>query len=188
MDTTVLITCLLIILARIVDVSLDTFRVIAIVRGKRLLAFSLGFFEVLIWVSVVSRVVQKFDEPIILVAYATGFAFGNFLGVTIEGWIGAGEQVLRIFTKHGQEVARALRGLGFQVTKFLGEGKDGPVSLLFIETTRRNSREVLNTATQLDSACFYVIDDIRLSSSLNPPSQRQHLWSLLVKRGHKQTS
>ena len=49
MDFGVLATCLLIIVARIGDVSLGTMRTILVVQGRRWISWGLGFFEVLIW-------------------------------------------------------------------------------------------------------------------------------------------
>src|SRR2546426_12746129 len=45
MNTTVAVTFLLIVLARITDVTLDTIRTAAIVQGRRAFAAVLGFFQ-----------------------------------------------------------------------------------------------------------------------------------------------
>ena len=70
----VFLTCLLIVAARITDVSLGTIRTINVVQGRRTLALVLGFFEVLIWVFVVSRVINEIRQPAYALAYALGFA------------------------------------------------------------------------------------------------------------------
>lgn len=41
---------LLIFLARIVDVSIGTIRIMMVIEGRRLLAATLGFLEVVIWI------------------------------------------------------------------------------------------------------------------------------------------
>jgi uncharacterized protein YebE (UPF0316 family) len=56
MDSFVLLTGLGIILARTVDVSIGTLRTVFVVRGRRSLAWFLGFWEILIWVTVASKV------------------------------------------------------------------------------------------------------------------------------------
>jgi uncharacterized protein YebE (UPF0316 family) len=184
MDFTVLITCILIILARIGDVSLGTLRTVAVIYGRRYSAWFLGFFEVLIWIFVVSRVITAAkDEPLYAVCYALGFATGNFIGITIEQHIAYGHQVVRVFTKMGHQMADALRDEGYRVTQFDGRGRSGPVALLYINTPRKRTPELARRAREIDASCYYTVDDIRSASaattlSMNP----QGGWRSLLKR------
>ncbi|NUN13360.1 MAG: DUF2179 domain-containing protein [Myxococcales bacterium] len=181
MNSEIWLTCVFIVLARITDVSLGTLRTVAVITGRRYLAFLLGFCEILVWVFAVSKVVQNLDRPAFAVSYAFGFALGNFLGITIENRVALGNQVLRVFTRMGKEVAETLRAHGFPVTSFLGEGRDGPVSLLFIETRRKDAVTVTRVARDIDPACFYVIDDIRMASTamqLHQPTG----WRAIIKK------
>src|SRR5262245_54738025 len=110
--------CLLIILARIADVSLGTLRTISVVNGRAKLASVVGFFEILIWVFAVSRVIENLSDPAFAISYALGFALGNLIGIKIEQRIAFGEQVVRIFSTKGDKVAASLRHAGFIVTEF----------------------------------------------------------------------
>jgi uncharacterized protein YebE (UPF0316 family) len=166
MDVQTLLICAGIILARVTDVSLGTMRTLFVIRGKRAVAVALGFFEVLIWVTVVSHVIVNLNVMAYAVSYALGFALGNFIGMTIEGWMSVGEQVLRVFTRMGGTVAESLREAGFRVTEFTGVGRDGPVYLLLIQTRRRNARTVAARARSVDPHCYYILDDVRLASSV----------------------
>lgn len=74
----------LIFLARVTDVSLATLRMLLLVRGKRLLAASIGLFEVTIFVIVLKYVVDRLTDPFSVAAYALGFATGNIVGSLIE--------------------------------------------------------------------------------------------------------
>ncbi len=56
MSTSVATTFVLIVLARITDVTLDTVRTVAIVQGRRVFAAILGFFEAVIYVCAVAKV------------------------------------------------------------------------------------------------------------------------------------
>jgi uncharacterized protein YebE (UPF0316 family) len=165
MDLETLIVCTLIALARVGDVSLGTIRTVFVVQGRRGVAFVLGFCEVLIWVVVVSQVITNLSHPAYAIAYALGFATGNYVGMTVERWVAVGMQVLRVFTRQGQAVAQALREAGFRVTVFDGHGRDGPVYLLFIQTRRRDMGKVVSQAEAIDPECYYVVDDIRVASS-----------------------
>lgn len=164
--TEVVLTCLLIVVARMADVSLGTIRTIMTIQGRRAVALSISVVELLIWVFVVSRVIRDIaDQPAYGFAYAIGFALGTYIGMTIEARLALGRQVVRIFTRQGGEMAQALRDAGLRVTQFDGHGRDGPVQELFIELERRHARSVIAQARELDPHCYYMVDDIRFASS-----------------------
>jgi len=166
MNWTIVGWCALIIVARIGDVSLGTIRTVAVVSGHRALAWVFGFLEVTIWVFVVSAVVSQIRTvPVYGLAYAVGAATGSYVGVTMQRWLPFGNQVIRVFTRHGQELADDLREKGFGVTAFQGEGRAGPVSMLFVRVRRTLSPEVVKAARAVDPQCFYTVDDIRMASS-----------------------
>jgi uncharacterized protein YebE (UPF0316 family) len=178
----VILTCLLIVAARITDVSLGTIRTINVVQGRRTLAVVLGFFEVLIWVLVVSHVISKIHEPVYAIAYAIGFALGNYVGMTIEARLALGRQVVRIFTRMGPELAAEQRERGFRVTQFDGYGRDGPVQEIFIEIGRREAAKVVAHARELDPKCYYMVDDVRFVSSPHAQQQASTGWRAVLKR------
>ena len=159
--TGTLLLSLMIFCARVVDVSLSTIRHAMIIRGKRAISFGVAFVENLIWVFAVSKVLQDLSEPITALAFALGFATGTFVGITLEGKLLIGEQVVKVFTSLGEEVADHLRASGFRLTEFMGKGRDGEVSLLFVQVKRRDAQKVLALARELDPACYLLIEDIR---------------------------
>ena len=75
---------LLIFCARITDVSIGTVRIVFIAKGMRLWAPVLGFFEVLIWLVAISQIIKNLTNPVTFVAFASGFAMGNYVGLLIE--------------------------------------------------------------------------------------------------------
>jgi len=182
MDLHVLAVCLLIIAARLVDVSLGTIRTICVVQGRAVTAWALGFFEVLVWIFAVSQVIQNLQTPLYAVAYAFGFASGNFVGIMIERRLAFGRQVVRIFTRAVGEMPQVLREHGYKVTKFAGYGRDGAVDMLFIETHRRETPRVIEHAVAEDPHCFYLVDDIRLAASPGTLRQRSTGWRGILKR------
>jgi len=154
---------LLIALARVFDVSLGVLRQASVRAGRRRSAWLIGFVEALVWVFVVAKVVTNLTNPVYAICYALGFATGTFVGVTLEGLLARGEQVVRIFT-HNNDMASSLRRMGYRVTEFDGHGLKGPVKLLFIHVIRKKSPIVPKLARQLDPECFIVVDDVRTSS------------------------
>lgn len=178
----VALTSLAIILARILDVSLGTLRTIFIVQGRRFIAAGLGFVELLIWILVVSEVLQNLDNRIYVLSYAGGFALGTYVGIRIEAWLAPGRQVLRVLTRKGEGMARELRSRGYALTEFVGKGMEGPVDLLLLEASRRRLLEVLPLVAKLDDAAIMLVDDVRVfpANRAGPASRR--FWSHLVKK------
>lgn len=182
MTPEIIVTCLVIFVARIADVSLGTIRTLCIIRGRAVSAWFLGFFELLIWVFVVSKVIQNLDTPVYAVAYAFGFATGNVVGLAIEKRLAFGDQVVRIFSRKADDVARLLRQRGFPVTTFEGHGREGPVGMLFIQTMRKKVNSLLDMASRLDPHCFYIVDDVCLVSQITPLGYNATGWRAIKKR------
>lgn len=161
----VIVWSLIIIVARIGDVSISTVRTILMIQGRRGVAIVLAVPEILIWVFIVSRVVTDIREkPVYGIAYAIGFASGTYIGLAIESRLALGRQAIRIITRRGPELAAALREAGLRVTQFDGHGRDGPVQELFIEVRRKQTKTILSQARTLDPQCYYAVQDVRMAS------------------------
>ena len=87
----------LIFVSRIFDVSFGTLRIIFVSRGKRSIAPFLGFFEVLIWLLAISQIMQNLNNFACYIAYAGGFAMGNYIGMRIEEKLAMGTMIIRVF-------------------------------------------------------------------------------------------
>jgi len=152
----------LIFTLRIVDVSFGTVRTISLIHGRIVTAVILGFFEVLIWITVVAQVISGVSkDPVLLVAYAAGFAAGNGVGIVIERRLAFGVQMLQMISnRHGEAIATAIRELGQAVTVFTGEGRDGPVKMLLTTCQRRRVPALIGEARGIDPDIFYVVEPV----------------------------
>lgn len=156
-----IIIALTIFIARVCDVGLGTIRHALIIRGRKSYVFIIAFFEALIWVYAVSRVMTSIKDPFTSVAFALGFATGTFVGMTIESLLKIGEQAIRVFSKSGYLVAQRFRENDYRVTVFDGSGRDGIVQLLFVQVKRRDVSRAMGIARDADPQCLIIIDDIR---------------------------
>lgn len=149
---------LAVFLARVVDVTLGTMRMLAVVNGRTTSAVTLGFFEILIWITAVSGVIVTITEyPFLLVAYSAGYATGNAVGITLERRLAMGSCVITIISEAGAEVAKALRAVGQRVTLIDGEGRDGPRQIVYATARRRHAKTLISTAKRVDPNAFYVM-------------------------------
>lgn len=175
----------LVFFARLADVSLGTLRTIAIVHGRTMLAFWLGFFESAIWLAVVSTIVQTvYQQPLLGIVYAFGFASGNLVGIKIEKFIAMGHLILRIISRNNSsKITSVVREKGFRVTTFSGEGKQGPVQELYVVCRRRDLKKLLTIALALDPEAFYVTEQAgAVSNVCRPIMQPVTGWRAVFKK------
>lgn len=152
---------LIIILARIMDVSLGTLRIILISKGLKKFAPVIGFFEVLIWIIIVKQIITDVSHPITYIAYALGYAFGTFIGIYIEGKLSLGKVMIRIICKDNDtELANILRKNKLGVTIVDAQGKDSQVKILFSIVNRKNLNTILTEIRSFDPELFYTIEDV----------------------------
>ena len=162
-DPAVFLTGLAVFVARIFDVSIGTVRTIVTVQGRSVLAFNLAVFEVTIWITVVSAVINQVQEvPILVIFYSLGYATGNVVGIIAEKKLAFGMIILKVFSlTKGKELAKTFRNQGQPVTTFEGEGKDGPVLELYLACRRRDLKWLIPTVYEVDNNAFYVVEQAR---------------------------
>jgi len=152
----------LIFTARIIDVSLGTIRVIFISKGMRILAPLLGFFEILIWLVAIGQILQNLTHWVNYVAYASGFAMGNYVGMLIENKLALGSVLLRvIIRKESDELTQALIEKNYGVTNVDAHGRYGPVQVMFMLLARQDVSEVVDIIHKFSPKAFYSIEDVR---------------------------
>jgi uncharacterized protein YebE (UPF0316 family) len=155
---TMILGALLIVCMRICDVTLDTIRVILVVQGRKYRAGLVGFFEVLIWIFVIRYIMQHMDVLLNLFGYATGFALGNVIGVTIEQKIGLGFVQLNVISRHyTDKIALALRKAKFGATILPGEGGTGGVSVIVVILSRKLQKNAIELIESIDKEAFITV-------------------------------
>jgi uncharacterized protein YebE (UPF0316 family) len=156
---------LLIVLARILDVSIGTIKIILISKGNKNLAPLLGFFEVMIWLLAASKVFQNLDNWMCYFAYGLGFAMGSYIGMRIEERLALGVQLIRIITgKDASNLISVLRNKGYGVTAIRAEGSQGEVGVIYSVINRKNIKHFVNIIKDYNPNAFYTIEDIRFVS------------------------
>lgn len=175
---------LLIFSLRVLDVSLGTIRVISVVHGRIKLSIILGFFEILIWVSVLSGLIGQIGEnPSLALAYAGGFAVGNAVGIQLERRIAMGSSIaLMISRDKGMQIADALREIGQRLTTIEGSGRDGPRTLLYVTTARRRLPKMIEVARKIDPKVFYVVDHCSETSYSTQLAETALGWRAFFKK------
>jgi uncharacterized protein YebE (UPF0316 family) len=152
-------SALIIFTLRLADQSLGTMRALLVSKNKPIYAALIGLVESAIWIVAISQVIKDIDDPILIGAYATGFAAGTILGTYIERIVGVGNIVVRVFTTiNSPSVAETLRDNGYGVTVIDGEGKDGPVKIYLCVIPRRKLKSVLQMIEEINPNAYITTD------------------------------
>jgi uncharacterized protein YebE (UPF0316 family) len=159
-----LVLPLLIFLARVIDVSMGTLRVIFISKGFRKYATLIGFFEVIIWLAAINQIMSNLTNIYLYLAYALGFATGTYVGMMIEEKISVGKVMIRIITKkHSKQLLQDLKKARHTVTSVGAEGQDGKVRLIMTVVNRHDAQRVIDTVKKRNPHAFYSIEDVRFA-------------------------
>ncbi len=157
-----ILSALFIFVLRLADMTLDTLRVLFMMRGRKLTAGAIGFAQATIFVIAISTVLSQLGNWLNIVGYAGGFAAGVVAGMIIEERMALGFGQMRIISSaKGQAVANALRAGGYAVTEMSGRGKDGMVNVLLITVRRKEVDHAQELVLQADESAFITIEDVR---------------------------
>lgn len=161
-----LILCLKIFIARIIDVTLATLRTVYSVKGKTLLAGIIGFIEATIWFIVVKEALNTdIQSPFIVMSYAGGFATGSILGTFVsKKFVNSLIKVEVITTKATPENVEKIRleGFGISVIDILDNEDDVDKKMLIITLNSKHLEELKRILRHIDKKAFVVVNESKI--------------------------
>lgn len=173
---TYLVIPLLIFLARILDVSIGTIRVIFITKGFKKLSPLLAFFEVLIWLAAVRQIFTNLSNPVMYFAYAAGFAAGTYVGIILEEKISIGKATIRIMTrKDSTKMLERLNKSRFTYTAMGADGPEGKVRLILAIADRKDIPKIVKIIREVNPNAFYSIEDVRYAHENFYPKSKKRI-------------
>ena len=155
--------CMKIFFARVIDVSLGTFRTINTVKGRDLIAALIGLVEVTVWFLIVKEALNTTNNSFFIVAsYALGFSVGTYIGGKISKiFIKSNLEVQVILSNKDDSVVEKIRESGYGVTAIEVRGTKNPKYMLYIQI-RDNSLEKLKLIVRkLDNKAFIVVNETK---------------------------
>jgi uncharacterized protein YebE (UPF0316 family) len=153
----------LIFSARVLDVSLQTLRIIFVSRGLKYMAPFVGFFEVIIWLLALRVIMENLNNWACYIAYGAGFAMGNYIGIFIEKRLAIGNSIVRIITrKDAIPLIKHLRSSGYGVTSIQAEGSEGSVHVIYVIIKRHDLEVIGDVIRDFNPNAFYTVEDVRL--------------------------
>ena len=156
--------CLLVCVAKIVEITIQSLKTCMMVKGQRLKAAGLGFVECMIWGLVISTIISTLgDNLALLLFYCVGYATGLFLGSTIEGKIALGTSNLQLIAndENTKLIIDYLRQNKRGYTIFSGRGSTDRMNMILIVLSRREMKKVLREIRKLcNNRVFVVASDV----------------------------
>ena len=147
---------------RVLNMAIDTVRMLTVVRGMRSITWVLGVLQTALFVLALGTVMNDLNNPLKIIAYSVGFATGNVIGMMIEKRLAFGFVNMTIISSlRGQELAEKLREQGHAVTEIPARGKDGSVEILECSLQRKFAPEVQRTVLECDPNAFITSRDIQ---------------------------
>jgi uncharacterized protein YebE (UPF0316 family) len=171
---------LLIFLFRIVDQSIGTLRLIFAAKGLKRLAPFFAFFESFIWLVAIGQIMKQLDNIYCYLAFAGGYAAGNYFGILLEEKLSIGTVVIRVIPKlDTTELIRHLRRENYGVTVVPVDGMMGPTQMLFTTIRRKEAPIVIDIIKQHNPAAFYTIDEVKVVSGGYFDQRSKSIFSVL---------
>ncbi len=153
---------LLIFVARIMDVSIGTLRVIFVARGHRVYAPILGCVEVIIWLLAIRQILNHINNPICYLAYGLGFGVGTYIGIRLDERLSLGTVLVRVVPKlDTTDLSAHLRKSGFGVSLIDIEGMSGKLKMILTVTKRKDLKEMMQIIQSHDPNAFVTVEDVK---------------------------
>jgi len=152
-----------IFLAKLMEVSVSTIRVVLIGRGYRLYASLLAAVEITIWIIVTSTVLLGITEdPLRAVAFGLAFVVGIYLGILLEDKLALGLAQIEVIAEYdtAKGITMKLRERGYGVTTYDCEGMDGKKLTVEIKVRRKDVPSTIGLFKEY-SDLFVTVTDIR---------------------------
>jgi uncharacterized protein YebE (UPF0316 family) len=177
---TFIVLPVLIFLFRIIDQSIGTLRLIFAAKGLKRLAPFFAFFESFIWLVAIGQIMKHLDNVYCYLAFAGGYAVGNFFGILLEEKLSIGTVVIRVIPKKDTtSLIQRLRELNYGVTVVPVDGMMGPTKMLFTTIRRKEARRVIEIIKQFNPTAFYTIDEVKVVSGGYFDRKSKSVFSIL---------
>jgi len=156
---------LLIFLARVTDVSINTVRIIFVMSGHKFISTLLGFIESLIWLLAIGQIFQHLNNWVSYIAYPGGFAIGILVGMIIEERLALGKVVVRAITSENlSDIRSYLESKDIRYTIVSGETARGEERILFTVVKRDELDSVIQKFNEHIPQAFYTIESVKKAS------------------------
>jgi uncharacterized protein YebE (UPF0316 family) len=157
---------LVIFVARVVETSLETIRMIYITRGHQYLAAGIGVVKVAIWLLSTGLVLTNLQNIAGIVAYIAGYGVGTIIGMELENRISIGSVVVRVISRGDPaSFMQKAAGMGFGITRLEGSGYYySAVAVLLMVLPRVELPRLMAVLHDDFPDLLFTVEDVRKAS------------------------
>jgi uncharacterized protein YebE (UPF0316 family) len=171
---------LFVFLAEATVVTIGTMRTIFIARGYKGIAPVLGLFEISIWLFAIGQVMQNLNDLHCFVAFASGFAAGNYFGILLEKKLAIGSLVVNVISRRDAGVLiENLKLAEYGVTAIGAQGATGPVQVVSTVIKRKELNNVLAIVRRFDAKAFYSVNELQSAEAGIFPGSKGRVRSVV---------
>ncbi|MFA5237303.1 MAG: DUF5698 domain-containing protein [Methanoregula sp.] len=154
---------LLIFLAQVANVCMETLRIVFLSKGMKYLAPVIAFFEIIIWLLAIVGVLNNLSNLSYFLAYAFGFALGTYVGLVIEEKLSIGMVIMRIITTDGSsgDITQFLQEEHYGTTSLDAKGSRGGVMMIISLVNRDDVPRITRHIEETNPDAFFSIEDVR---------------------------
>ena len=151
-------------LLRVGDVTLNVFRTVFTVQGRKGLAALFAGVESGVWVAAAGIVFSDMT-PVRLAGFVAGVMLGTLLGTSVIERLQLGTVTVRIYADAsddawaGRRIADAIHEAGHGATTFDGTGYRGPVQMVLSTVRRRDAARVSDIARTIRADAMIAVDN-----------------------------
>lgn len=158
-----LLMCIKIFFARLIDVSLGTFRTINTVKGKDLIAALIGIVEITVWFLIVKEALNTTNNSLwIVFSYAMGFSVGTYIGGKISKiFIKSNLEVQVILSSVNDKIVDEIRNSGYGVTAIEVKGNKNKKYMLYIQIKNHSLEQLKRLIKKLDNKAFIAVNETK---------------------------
>ncbi len=158
-----ILTYLAIFIAKIIENTLSTLRLIVVAKGKKLFGAILQFIIAFVWVITTGIVVVNIkDDPLKIVFFAFGSLIGSYLGSYIEEKIALGNDMIKVIVDKDncEKIYNALSEK-YLVTSINGKKKNQDIAILCIIAKKKERSKLISIIQKLDKEAIITIEAIK---------------------------
>lgn len=158
------IVCLIVCVAKIIEITIQSLKTCMMVKGERLKAAGLGLLECVIWGLAISTIIGTLGDNLLLLAfYCIGYAAGLYIGATLEGKIALGTSSLQLIAndENTRKIVGYLKEKSRGYTVFDGRGSKDKMNMIFVVLPRKETQRLAKEIRKLcQNNVFVVVDDV----------------------------
>lgn len=160
-----LLICIEIFFARLLDVTISTCRTMIMVRKKSVITPLLAFCEVFVWFYAARKALMTpINSIIIPIFYSLGYMTGTIIGGAIAHRLIKNINSVEVTTKkNNYKLIDALRDSGYAVSIIeLKETFKEEKDLLIIDIKENKTKELIKLINSIDDEAFIVVKDTKI--------------------------